>query len=79
MSGSLTPLVDISPGPILEDLPGVPAVPMPGFHRREEVQRLLARWRNGLSLWGRILSSRSRGSWDDSLRFEQPSHMLYIK
>ncbi|MGV0111919.1 hypothetical protein [Arthrobacter sp. CP30] len=79
MSGSLTPLVDVARDPLPEDLPGGPAQPMPGFHRRQEVQRLLARWRNGLTLWGRILGSQSRGPWDDSLRFEQPSHMLYIK
>ncbi|WP_326964015.1 hypothetical protein [Arthrobacter sp. PL16] len=40
---------------------------------------MLGRWRNGFSLWGRILSSQSRGPWDDSQRFEQPSHRLYIK
>jgi hypothetical protein len=78
MSGSLTPLVDVARSDD-RDLPGGPAEPMPGFHRREEVQRLLGRWRNGLSLWGRILSSQSRGPWDDSQRFEQPNHLLYIK
>ncbi|MEC5199512.1 hypothetical protein RCH21_001743 [Arthrobacter sp. PL16] len=77
MSGSLTPLPP-GAGPV-QDLSGVPSVSMPGFHHRKDVQRMLGRWRNGFSLWGRILSSQSRGPWDDSQRFEQPSHRLYIK
>ncbi len=52
LSGALTPL----PSGTDQDLQGVPADPMPGFHHRREVQLMLRRWRNGLLLWGRILS-----------------------
>ena len=76
MSGSLTPLDSAGDD---QDLPGVPAGPMPGFHHRKEVQLMLTKWRNGLSLWGRILSSQSRAPWDDSHRFTHPDHTLYIK
>jgi hypothetical protein len=76
MSGSLTPLANSGGG---GDLPGVLPGPMPGFLHRLEVRRLLQRWRNGLSLVGRVLSSQTDGPWDHSQRFEQPNHLLSIK
>ena len=76
MSGSLTP--PDSAGSAL-DLPGVPAAPMPGYHHRKEVQLMLRRWRNSVSLWARILSGQTRGPWDDSQRFTLPQHITYIK
>jgi hypothetical protein len=77
MSGSLTPLSH-SAGPGSE-LPGVPAAPMPGFHHRKEVQLMLRRWRRRASVWGRILSSQSRGPWDEAHRFTLPQHTMHIK
>ncbi|MFC3300808.1 hypothetical protein FJV46_05755 [Arthrobacter agilis] len=79
IGGSLTPPDGATGGTARQDLPGAPEVTMPAFHRRADVQRLLARWRNGLSLCGRILSSEARGPWDDSRRFEQPNHLLHIR
>ena len=76
MGGSLTPLPDAPPG---TDLPGVPAHPMPGFHRRKEVQRMLRRWRNSLSLWGRNWVSRPRDPWEASQRLTLPQHTTFIK
>ncbi len=76
MSGSLTP--SEGAGSVLLP-PGVPAAPMPGYHHRKEVQLMLRRWRNSVSLWGRILSGQSRGPWDDSQRFTLPQHTTYIK
>lgn len=77
MSGSLTPLSH-GAGSALE-LPGVPAAPMPGFHHRKEVQVMLRRWRNRASLWGRVLSTQSRGPWDEAHRFTLPQHTMHIK
>ncbi len=76
LSGSLTPLQHDSG---TEDLPGIPVAPMPGFHHRKEVQLMLRRWRNGLSLWGRILSSPSHGSREARDRLLLPSHSMYIR
>lgn len=77
MSGSLTPLPDGDRVP--KDLPGIPPGPMPGLQHRREVQLMVGRWRNSVSLWGRILSGRSRGPWDDLHRFTLPQHTMYIK
>ncbi len=77
LSGALTPL---PPGTDSgQDLQGVAADPMPGFHHRKEVQRMLRRWRNGLSLWGRILSAPSPGSREARERLMLPNHSMYIK
>lgn len=77
LSGALTPL---PPGTDPEqDLQGVPADPMPGFHHRREVQLMLRRWRNGLSLWGRILSAPAPGSREARERLMLPNHSMYIK
>ncbi|MHA7209216.1 hypothetical protein [Arthrobacter sp. MDT1-65] len=76
LSGSLTPLPHDSG---TDDLPGTPVGPMPGFHHRKEVQLMLRRWRNGLSLWGRILSSPSHGSREARDRLLLPSHSMYIR
>ena len=76
MSGSLTPVPRVSPG---QDLRGAPPQPMPGFHRRKEVRRMLRGWRNGLSLWGQIWVARPRDPWEATQRFTLPQHTTYIK
>lgn len=76
MSGSLTPVPDAPPG---QDLRGVASSPMPGFHHRKEVRRMLRRWRNRLSLWGRIWVSRPRDPWEATQRLTLPQHTTYIK
>lgn len=77
MSGSLTPPFDGAGA--APEMPGLPAGPMPGFHRRKEVQFMLRRWQNRFSLWARIVSSPSRGPWDHSGQFAQLNHTLYIR
>ncbi|MDQ0736645.1 hypothetical protein QFZ50_003108 [Arthrobacter agilis] len=77
LSGSLTPLPH-GTAP-LHELTGVRADPMPGFHSRKEVQRMLRRWRNTLSLWGRILSSPSSDARDARERLLLPNHSMYIR
>ncbi len=76
MSGSLTTFLEARPAAAPT---GVPARPMPGFHRRKEVQRMLRRWRNSISLWGRVWASRPRDPWEASQRFTLPQHTTYIK
>lgn len=77
ISGSLTPSLQDT-GTVQDD-PATPATAMPGFHRRKKVQRMLKRWGHGMSFWGRILSSPSRGPWDDCHRFRDPHHTMFIK
>lgn len=80
LSGSLTPLPSsASPEQDHQDLQGVPAHPMPGFHHRKEVQLMLRRWKNRLSLWGRILSAPSQGSREARDRLLLPNHSMYIR
>jgi hypothetical protein len=80
LSGTLTPLPSgTDPEQDLQDLQGAPADPMPGFHHRKEVQLMLRRWRNGLSLWGRILSAPAPGSREARERLMLPNHSMYIK
>ncbi|WP_434995375.1 hypothetical protein [Arthrobacter sp. Ld5] len=76
MTGSLTPVPDVHPA---QDLQGVPSHPMPGFQHRKEVRRMLRRWGNSLSLWGRIWVSRPRDPWEATQRFTLPQHTTYIK
>jgi hypothetical protein len=77
MGGSLTPLADSTGG--RQDAPGVPPTAMPGFHHRKEVQLVLRRLRNGVSLWGRILAGPADGPRHASQRFMEPHHTMYIK
>ena len=79
MAGSLTATADPETG-----RPELPAhastVPvMPNYARREEVQIMLKKLRDSVSLWKRIPDPPPPTARDSVDRFVLPQHTMYIK
>ncbi|WP_155849929.1 hypothetical protein [Arthrobacter sp. H41] len=74
MAGSLTPDRN---SPVLPE--SEEDTPMPGFHRRKKVRRMIRKLRNSLPLWERIRIQRVDSAWDGAQRFVLPQHSMYIK
>ncbi len=76
MSGNLTTFED-DPQPAMNSNVGTGT--MPNYLNRKEVQLMLRKLRNSVSLWGRIRSIKSNRARDDAQHLALPQHNLFIR
>lgn len=74
MAGSL-----ISTGDPEQGEPGTPATVMPNYAHREEVQVMLKKLRDSVSLWKRIPNAPPDSARESVSRFVLPQHTMHIK
>lgn len=74
MAGNLTTTGDPETG-----MPDAPVSAMPNYARREEVQIMLKKLRDSVSLWKRIPDPSPPGARDSVDRFVLPQHTMYVK
>ncbi|MBE0008510.1 MULTISPECIES: hypothetical protein [unclassified Arthrobacter] len=74
MAGSLTAAGDPE-----QIAPGTPATVMPNYAHREEVQIMLKKLRDGVSLWKRIPNAPPDSARESVSRFVLPQHTMHIK
>lgn len=74
MAGSLTSTGDPEQG-----TPGSPGTAMPNYAHREEVQIMLKKLRDSVSLWKRIPHAPPESARESVTRFVLPQHTMHIK
>ncbi len=74
MSGSFTNLDGVTNTEAVD-----PADVMPNFMEREEVQTMMTKLRDSVSLWKRIHNARVESAWDNPQLNVLPQHTMYIK
>lgn len=74
MAGNLTSTGDPDHGE-----PGMPATVMPNYAHREEVQIMLKKLRDSVSLWQRIPHAPPDSARESVSRFVLPQHTMHIK
>ncbi|WP_155849480.1 hypothetical protein [Arthrobacter sp. H20] len=74
MAGSLTPTGDPEPGTFSS-----PETVMPNYADREEVQTVLTKLRESVSLWKRIPNAPPGAARDSVAHLVLPQHTMFIK